>query len=427
MKKYIINVMCRSLAWEKKEEIAASIEKGYGVIVLDKDPAAYHGLPVDHFIACDVTDVERAGAQALAYLARHRLRVAGVVGWTDTAVYLVAHLAAALGLPGTPPGKVDAVKDKACTRRLLDAVDGANPPYRLGASAQDLRDALEAIGTPCLLKYPGASGGRGIIHVDTPGEDVDALYARFRALCDPAQDPVFNQRAQQFVVERKIRGSEHSVAGLVHGGRVSILAIVDKEVDSGQGYQYRNTIPSRLDAGVRARMCRMAREAILLSGIDSCGFHVDMMVEEGTPYVLEMGGRLGGECINSHVVPLATRTVLPYHLLIDIVTGWNGTLEADYQPEIRHAASMLSLYGSTPGTITGIDGLDRVGQLHGVQHVLQVRKPGDAILPAAQKYNSLVYAHALLTGTDLAQVDRLAGQARALASVHTEPASLRGK
>lgn len=422
MKKYVINVMCRSLAWEKREEISASIEKGYGVIVLDKDPAAYTGLPVDHFIACDVTDVARAGQLALAYIHQRQLGIAGVVGWTDTAVYLVAHLATALGLPGTPPERVDAVKDKASTRRLLEAVAGANPPYQLGTTAADLKDALAAVGTPCLLKYPGASGGRGIIHVDQPGEDVDALYARFRAMCDPDKDPVFNQRVQQFVVERKIAGSEHSVAGLVHGGKVSILAIVDKEVDTEQGYQYRNTVPSRLDAEVQARMCRIAREAIELSGINCCGFHVDMMVENGKPYVLEIGGRLGGECINSHVVPLATKKVLPYSLLIGIVTGWHGTLEDDYRHEIRHAASMLSLYGRQPGRISSVQGLDQIGQLHGVEQVLQVRKPGDAILPPAQKYNALVYAHALIKGKDLVELDGLAHRARALASVHTEQA-----
>ncbi|MGQ0599154.1 ATP-grasp domain-containing protein [Aquabacterium sp.] len=420
MKKLIVNVMCRSLAWEKREEISACIEKGYGVVVLDKDPAAYADLPVDHFVSCDVTDVERSAALALSYIEQHKLSIAGVVGWTDTAVYLVAHLAAALGLPGTAPSRVEAVKDKAKTRRLLEAVNGANPPYKLVESLADLGDALDVIGTPCVLKYPGASGGRGIIHVDEPVASVDALYAEFRAMCDPAKDTVFNQRAQQFVVEKKVRGSEHSVAGLVNGGKVSILAVVDKEVDLEQGYQYRNTVPSRLSTEVQERMCAIARRAIELSGIDACGFHVDMMVEENTPYVLEIGGRLGGECINSHLISMATKHVRPYHMLVDVVTGFGGVLDEDYRGELKYAASMLSLYGCQYGRIAQVQGLDQVQALRGVVQVLQVRKPGDSILPPSQKYNSLVYAHVLLKGKDIQDVAGVAEQVQSLAAVSIE-------
>ena len=421
MKKFIVNVMCRSLAWEKREEISACIEKGYGVVVLDKDPAAYAGLPVDHFIACDVTDVERSAALALNYINQQKLSIAGVVGWTDTAVYLVAHLAAALDLPGTALSKVEAVKDKAKTRRLLEAVSGANPPYKLVESVSDLRDALDVIGIPCVLKYPGASGGRGIIHVDAPVENIDALYADFRSMCDPAKDAVFNQRAQQFVVEKKVRGSEHSVAGVVNRGKVSILAVVDKEVDHEQGYQYRNTVPSRLSSDVQERMCTIARRSIELSGIDACGFHVDMMVEAHTPYVLEIGGRLGGESINSHLIAMATKHVRPYHILIDVVTGFGGALDEDYRGELKHAASMLSLYGSQYGRIAEVVGLDKVQAMRNVTQVLQVRKPGDSIAPPSQKYNSLVYAHVLIKGKDLAEVEGAAEMARSLTAVCIEP------
>lgn len=405
MKKYIVNVMCRSLVWEKREEISACVEKGYGVIVLDKDLAAYSGLPIDHFIACDVTNVEHSASLALSYIGEKKLSIAGVVGWTDTGVYLVAHLAFALGLPGTIPAMVDAVKDKARTRELLDSVPGANPPYKLGESVQDLQEALDVVGTPCVLKYPGASGGRGIIFVDKRPSDVSALYDQFRTLCDPARDPVYNQRILQFVVERRISGTEHSVAGLVNRGKVIILAVVDKEIDEQIGYQYKNSIPSRLSPEVQSCMCALARQAIELSGINGCGFHVDMMVENGVPYVLEVGGRLGGECINSHIIPLATRNVRPYHMLIDVVTGFSGALEEDYRSEIKLAAGMLSLYGQQYGRIVSLEGLDNAKALRGVEQLLQVRKPGDSILPPSQKYNSIVFAHALIKGKNLSDVD----------------------
>lgn len=66
-KKYIVNVMCRSMRLEKIKEIDACIKAEYGVIVLDKDPTLYDGLPIDHFISCDVTEIERTTAEAIIY------------------------------------------------------------------------------------------------------------------------------------------------------------------------------------------------------------------------------------------------------------------------------------------------------------------------------------------------------------------------
>jgi len=399
--------MCRSLEWEKREEIAACVSRGYGVIVLDKDPIAYAGFNVDHFISCDVTDVEGAMSLALSYISKHGLAIAGVVGWTDTGVYLVAQLALELGLPGTHPDKVAAVKDKVETRKLLEMVEGANPSYRIGHTVADLEDAILSVGVPCILKYPGASGGRGIIKIDDEPDDINALYIRFRSLCDPSKDAVFKHQLSQFLVEKQVRGSEHSIAGMVYKGKVTILAIVDKQVEPQVGYQYRNSLPSGLPILVQNQMCEIARKAILKSGTESCGFHVDIMVENNIPYVLEIGGRLGGECINSHIIPMASgNAVKPYEMLIDIVTGKDVTFDEDYRTRLTRPACMLSLYSTRYGRITAMHGLDTCRELPGVKSVLQVRKVGDTISPPSEKYNALVYAHVLMTHDSLPALEK---------------------
>lgn len=330
--------------------------------------------------------------------------------WTDTGVHITANLAKILQLPGTSLEKIKSVRDKSVTREVLAALPEANPAYRTGQTVEDLERAIAEIGIPCLIKYPEASGGRGIVHVNTRPADYHGLLAGFRQCCDYSKDSVFKQNLQSFIVEEKIIGSEHSVAGLVKKGKISIFAIIDKKIDLSIPYQYQSTIPSLLDELVQKKIVNISRNAIKLSGIDNCGFHVDIMVRNGTVYILEIGGRLGGECINSHLIPLATGDVDPYEMVLSAVTGNGMEFKECYIDSIKQAASMLSIYSNKPGRIHKLKGIGDLKKLPGVVDTLETKAEGDSVYLPSQKYNSLVLAFVILRVAQLEEAYKLADQ-----------------
>ncbi|MDR5664898.1 hypothetical protein KPA97_29400, partial [Burkholderia cenocepacia] len=49
--------------------------------------------------------------------------------------------------------------------------------------------------------------------------------------------------------------------------------------------------------------------------------HADVMVTRDGPKILEIGGRLGGEFINSHLIPYSVAGFSPYRTVLDLARG----------------------------------------------------------------------------------------------------------
>jgi hypothetical protein len=126
-------------------------------------------------------------------------------------------------------------------------------------------------------------------------------------------------------------------------------------------------------------MVEMARTAVSLVGIDWCGFHADMMVEDDNPKILEIGGRLGGECINSHLLPLSLGEIRPYNRLLQIVQGYNPFCPQDEMPTPSSRAGGRALLPKNPGRITALKGLEQVQAHEALRGFSQIKVVGDTV------------------------------------------------
>ena len=96
--------------------------------------------------------------------------VAGVFCYDEGLVHQAATVAAALGLPGSPPEAVAACRDKNATRSAL-ALAGVPQPVSIGV--HDLAEAAAAadkIGYPVVVKPRGLAGSMGVTLVHAPDE-----------------------------------------------------------------------------------------------------------------------------------------------------------------------------------------------------------------------------------------------------------------
>jgi ATP-grasp domain len=375
----LLYVGTRPLSLEREAEISAARNHGFQLLIADASAAAYRGFGIEHLVETPLSHPDHSVKNILSYIRQNSLQISGVTGWTDGAVELVAGLSDALGLPGTSPQTVHNVRNKAQTRMILaDGLPEANPRFALIRSEAEFLLALDDVGTPCVLKPAGSSGGRGIVKI-TDKDEALAKFRYFANLVRPENDATYGLYDRVFILEQQVIGTEHSVAGIVAGGVACILAIIDKENDFSIPLQYQNTTPSLLPDAIQMQMIEMARAAVKLVGIDWCGFHVDMMVENGTPKILEIGGRLGGECINSHLLPLSLGTVRPYDQLIQVIQGYNPFCSQDEMRVPVSRAGGRALLPKTPGRIVALHGLEQVQVHPALKGFSQIKVEGDFV------------------------------------------------
>ncbi|WP_158715587.1 ATP-grasp domain-containing protein, partial [Streptomyces sp. NRRL S-481] len=200
-------------------------------------------------------------------------------------------------------------------------------------TADDLRAVVAELGAgvrPLVFKPAHCSGGRGMALI-TDGTGLDEVFALTAANYSGTGD---------FLVEEYVDGSEHSVSGVVSEGTVRILGVTDKWVDGPLSPSWATAVPSALPDSEVKGLARAAEQAVLAVGLETGGFHVDLRLGPAGPVVLEVGGRLGGDLINSHLIPYAHRgAVRPYETLLALLTG--GEPPGEIPEPVRGAAMVL--------------------------------------------------------------------------------------
>ncbi len=249
-----------SLAAVVRPELASALPPGVDALPGDDDPAAaLAGALADGGGRAWPVAPETRGT--LARLVRVAERTGeGVVGTTCRGVRRAARRWALL-------------------RRLERA--GVPVPRTLPAAADgDARRALEALGTPVVVKPGSGAGGAGVRRVDDADDVADARAAA--ASVEPGLAPL---------VQRFEPGTPASVTLIVDGGRVRPLALNRQLVRFGPEARYEGGItPLHHPDAPIAR--RTAADAVRACGGLRGLVGVDLVLGPDGPVVLEVNPRL---------------------------------------------------------------------------------------------------------------------------------------
>lgn len=383
---FLLYLNTRGVPLERDAEIQAAQDAGLDIILAAPSAEPYRKYNLKYFLEAPVTQHAEARRIILDYIQETGVNITGIVAWSEHQVELIAQLGADLGLPATTTEAANNVRSKANTRRVLEQLEGVNPRYAVVRDEASFKAALDLVGVPCLLKPAGSSGGRGIFKIYEYDKAL-SIFQKAKEYCNPQRDDVYSYFHHEFVLEQILTGSEHSVSGMVVDGQIVVFAITDKQIDLSIPIQYQNITPSDLPQGMQNQIIQMARAAVRLTGINWCGFHIDLMITSEGPKVLEIGGRLGGECINSHLIPLSKPMINPYQMLLKVVQGINPFNKDNYVFDATNRAGMRTFLPSGPGRILDIQGLDRVRLHPNTREFVQLRYPGDQVfLPSVQFY-----------------------------------------
>lgn len=333
-------------------------EMGLYVAVADFNPNAIGIQYADEYYNVSTIDED-----AICDVAR-RFKPNGIMTLaTDMPMRSLAKAAAMLGLPAISYDTAIKATDKHEMIKAFKEHDVASPWFYNISCKSDLTLLKENISFPCIMKPTDNAGSRGVVLVNNYDELLNAYDYSYK-----------QSRSGNVIIEEYLQGDEVSVEVIVINGDAHILAITDKLTTGAPHFvEMGHNQPSRHPLHIQKAIKELATEAVKSVGIHTGPAHVEMMVTDRGPVMIELGARMGGDCITTHLVPLSTGIDM-IKATIDLALG----NIPDITPKIDMASAIRFIKGPI-GAIKSINGIEEAKQIPGVIEVTVTKAVGDKI------------------------------------------------
>lgn len=243
---------------------------------------------------------------------------------------------------------------------------GVPSPWYFDVDSSDELKALEGrITFPCIIKPTDNAGSHGVAKVDS-----------FKELLEEYEYSHSCSRHGKVIVEEYLDGPEVSVEIMVVNGEVYVLQITDKITTGAPHFvEMGHTQPSRLPEDSRNRIKEVATAACKAVGIDKGPAHVEMRVTTRGPVMIELGARMGGDNITTHLVPLSTGIDM-VEATIKIALGEDPNITP-----MLHCGSAIRYFDAPFGTIQSIEGVEAAESIPGVKQITFTKVVGEVSTP----------------------------------------------
>ena len=333
---------------------------GYYVYVLDANPNALGFNYADEYAVINIVDEEAC----LAYAREHEID--GVLtAATDFSVLTMSRIACEMGLPGINYESAKIIKNKAAVRKILFEAHADDTGYSYEIHSKEEAENLKNdIVYPVMVKPCDGSGSRGASRVDKSEDFVKA--------CEFAMDGSITHRA---VAEPFVVGREYGVESFVHNGTIHVLGVMQKDMTLPPYYaELGHAIPSGLSEELETKVKTCVRNALVALGVNHGSVNMDLLInEKGDVHIVDIGARMGGNLIGSHIIPKGTGIDYMGNMIRAAVGD-----TTDFMPICTKGPVATKLLALTPGVVKELPDFERIAKEYDVviEHHLNV---GDCI------------------------------------------------
>lgn len=228
-----------------------------------------------------------------------RCRDIGIVGIcsiaSDLAAVTVNYVAEKLNLCGNTLSSSMKSTNKHLMRIAFEENNDPSPKSILLEDDMDL-SKLE-MKYPLIVKPTDRSGSRGIYKVNSIAELNNAIVASMKEGFE-----------KKVLIEEYVDGQEYSVEGISFQGRHRILAITQKYTTGAPHFiETGHMEPAPVTQQMYYKIVETISHALNTLGIENSASHSEIKIDtEGNIKIIEIGGRMGGDCIGSHLVKYST-------------------------------------------------------------------------------------------------------------------------
>ncbi|MEE1929933.1 ATP-grasp domain-containing protein [Streptomyces sp. TRM 70351] len=385
-----MTVAClESLTFGLGSLVRAADGLGERIALLTRDPGYYrHELDRLPDGALDVVRVDTFDVDAAARELEHLPGLRGLIGSTDTWLLAGAELTARLGLPGLERPVLELMKDKARVRdRLWAAGLSRGRSLPLPAAPDDaeaaglLRLLAEETGFPAVVKDSAGTGSQNVWLVR------DAQEAR-AALREAAGRRV----AGQLFAEPFSPGPVYSAETLSWRGETRLLGVSSRLMSAEPLFREEITaFPVAFPEPVLTGLATWLGDVLAALGYTDRFAHVEFVLTRRGPEIVEVNPRIGGALVAEGMCRALGYNV--QRAVLETALGRRPDLMDATLPGGPAVAFVLA-YPERPGTLTGVDGLDRFADLPGEPAWYPTKAPGDLVehLTDSRGYAGIVYA-----------------------------------
>lgn len=336
-------------------------EMGLNVVVVDMNPDAI-GFKEPGIEREIISTIDAEGVLEAA----RKHQIDGIVTiCTDLPMRVVAKVAKELNLPGISEEAAFMCTNKGAMRARLKEYGVPVPEYYNIVTKEEYLEAVSHFDQKCVVKAVDNSGSRGIqlIYDVHDAASVDEAFDYCKQF----------SRSGELVIEEFMEGPEICVETLSVDGMCYPIQITDQLAKeppyfTDAGYNQPTLLSDETKEKIRqvAIAANMALENYKGS---SC---TEMIVTKDGPKIVEVGARLAGDCMTTHLVPLSTGVDM-VKAVINIALGE----PVDFVQKHEKGACIRYYMKPVVGKIKAFAGVAEAEKVEGIQQVTLLKQVGD--------------------------------------------------
>lgn len=274
---------------------------------------------------------------------------------SDLATITVNYVAEKLGLPANKTEFTEIQTNKYKMRQVLLKAGIPCPQFVLADSSFN-RDMIAGFKFPVIVKPTDRSGSRCVVKL----ENCDGIEEAISRACSAS----FENKA---IVEEFIYGNEYSMETISYHGNHQFLALTQKFTTGAPhfietGHRQPAILPDDIEDKVKVAIFK-ALDALHIE--NSAGHSEFKINKNGDIQIIEIGARMGGDCIGSDLVYLSTGNDF-MKMVIDVACGMEPEpvrIDKRDDVEIRFIFTQEDLKGLERIKVESPDKIYRISEL----------------------------------------------------------------
>ena len=242
---------------------------------------------------------------------------------SDLATLTVNYVAEKLGLPGNSLECTKKSTNKYEMRKAFKEAGVATPGFEIVSSPKDI-EKLNDMEYPLIVKPTDRSGSRAITKIYKKEELAEAI--------SKAIENSFEKKA---IVEEYIEGNEFSAEVITYNGEHKFLKITRKATTGAPHFIETGHIESAgLSKDMEEKVYKELTKALTALEITNSATHSEFKITpNGDVRIIEIGARMGGDCIGSDLVQISTGYDF-VKMVIDVAMGNKPSFEKVTEPKV---------------------------------------------------------------------------------------------
>lgn len=352
------------------------------VVLLDKTRVGTRKYSANR-ILCDFGNLQSVIDAALSIQVKQEID--GVITVYENYILTAAKVAARLGVPGLPIDSANACTDKFLMRQaFVEAQEPISPDFAVVQNQQDVTDFANSHQFPLILK-PANLAKSLLVTKNTNMDELLSNYQRTQEQIGKIYKKYAPNRVPKLLVEEFLEGSIHSIDAFVDSEGVPhvLEQVVDYQTGYDIGYDdnfhYSRILPSKLSETDKKALRHCAEVGCKALGMKNSPAHVEIILTDKGPRIVEIGARNGGYRDRMHALANG----------IDIIDN-SLQIALGNRPSIKATrndpCAVLELFPKQPGTFQGVNNEEILRKLPSLVSFNVKRTIGEPVGKAADGF-----------------------------------------